>query len=257
MKPEEYKESRKKEAKRERKERRKRTKEEGERKKGGRAGRRKEGREKMKEKKLPFNPASLCPLRCSGIGSWSGVRVELWVHALETIISCLALSSCRSVLQAVLFNVPQGESKCLPSLQLRLFIVSTPGFYRDHRFRWILGHHQQDWWLSVSSAMLILVDIFPWIWNKDLDVVMCVCVCVCVCVHAQSCLTLYNPMDCSPPGYSVHGIFQARILEWVTISSSWEFGFSQLYCQYIFFNWFWKTYWDLVKKVFSKIKDIN
>ena len=31
---------------------------------------------------------------------------------------------------------------------------------------------------------------------------------------AQSCLTLSNPMDCSPPGSSVHGIFQARVLEW-------------------------------------------
>ena len=36
----------------------------------------------------------------------------------------------------------------------------------------------------------------------------------------QSCLTLCNPMDCSPPGYSVHGILQARILQWVAISSS-------------------------------------
>ena len=35
---------------------------------------------------------------------------------------------------------------------------------------------------------------------------------------AQSCLTLCNPMDCSLPGFSVHGILQARILEWVTIS---------------------------------------
>ena len=33
--------------------------------------------------------------------------------------------------------------------------------------------------------------------------------------HAQSC----NPMDCSPPGSSIHGLFQARILEWVAISS--------------------------------------
>ena len=37
---------------------------------------------------------------------------------------------------------------------------------------------------------------------------------------AQSCLTLCNPMDCSPPGSSIHGIFQAGILEWVTISYS-------------------------------------
>ena len=31
---------------------------------------------------------------------------------------------------------------------------------------------------------------------------------------AQSCPTLSDPMDCSPPGSSVHGIFQARVLEW-------------------------------------------
>ena len=36
----------------------------------------------------------------------------------------------------------------------------------------------------------------------------------------QLCLTLCNPMDCSPPGSSVHGILQARILGWVAISSS-------------------------------------
>ena len=39
-----------------------------------------------------------------------------------------------------------------------------------------------------------------------------------VCVHAQ-CLTLCDPMDCSPPGSSIHGISQARILEWIAISS--------------------------------------
>ena len=36
----------------------------------------------------------------------------------------------------------------------------------------------------------------------------------------QSCLTLCDPMDCSLPGSSVHGVLQARILEWVAISSS-------------------------------------
>ena len=35
---------------------------------------------------------------------------------------------------------------------------------------------------------------------------------------AQSCLTLSDPMDCSPPGSSVHGIFQARVLEWGAIA---------------------------------------
>ena len=37
---------------------------------------------------------------------------------------------------------------------------------------------------------------------------------------AQSCLTFSNPMDCSLPGFSIHGILQARTLEWVAISFS-------------------------------------
>ena len=37
---------------------------------------------------------------------------------------------------------------------------------------------------------------------------------------AQSCLTLSNPLDCSLPGSSVHGIFQARVLEWGVIAFS-------------------------------------
>ena len=46
--------------------------------------------------------------------------------------------------------------------------------------------------------------------------VMCVCVCVCV----RLCWTLFDPIDCNLPGSSVHGILQARILEWVAISSA-------------------------------------
>ena len=44
---------------------------------------------------------------------------------------------------------------------------------------------------------------------------------------AQSCPTLSDPMDCSPSGSSVHGIFQARVLEWGAIAFSimfYEFG---------------------------------
>ena len=37
---------------------------------------------------------------------------------------------------------------------------------------------------------------------------------------AQSCPALCDPMDCSPPGFSIHGIFQAWVLEWVAISFS-------------------------------------
>ena len=37
---------------------------------------------------------------------------------------------------------------------------------------------------------------------------------------AQSCPTLSDPVDCSPPGSSIHGIFQARVLEWGAIAFS-------------------------------------
>ena len=41
-----------------------------------------------------------------------------------------------------------------------------------------------------------------------------------LCIVAQACPTLCDPMDCSLPGSSVHGILQARVLEWVAISYS-------------------------------------
>ena len=44
--------------------------------------------------------------------------------------------------------------------------------------------------------------------------------CMCAYSVAMSCPTLRNPMDCSPPGFSVHGILQARIVEWVAMLSS-------------------------------------
>ena len=69
-------------------------------------------------------------------------------------------------------------------------------------------------------------DDFPWhyIW-VPFSLYVCVCVFVCVCIYcrfwflvvkvklAQSCPILCDCMDCSPPGSSVHGILQARILE--------------------------------------------
>ena len=61
---------------------------------------------------------------------------------------------------------------------------------------------------------------------------MCVCVCVCVCVLSRVRL-FANPMDCSLPGSSIHGIFQARTLEWVGISIS-----RQTCTYYLFFGRF-------------------
>ena len=46
-----------------------------------------------------------------------------------------------------------------------------------------------------------------------------VVICMCVCYVASFCLTLCDPVDCRLPGSSVHGILQARILEWVAMPS--------------------------------------
>ena len=53
-------------------------------------------------------------------------------------------------------------------------------------------------------------------------VAVCVCVCVCVRMHtcAQLCLTPCYPMGSSLPGSSIHGILQARIMEWAAMPSS-------------------------------------
>ena len=52
---------------------------------------------------------------------------------------------------------------------------------------------------------------------------LCVCVsvvCILLCMYARSCPTFCDPMGCSQPGSSVHGISQKRTLEWVGVSSS-------------------------------------
>ena len=62
--------------------------------------------------------------------------------------------------------------------------------------------------------------ILRWLYNI-VQVRRQLCVCVCACAQLlQSCLTLCKPMDCSPPGSSVHGILQVKILEWIAISFS-------------------------------------
>ena len=70
----------------------------------------------------------------------------------------------------------------------------------------------------------------------------------------QSCLTLLDPMDCSLPGSSVHGIFQARVLEWVAIafSNPWSRG-TQLRCL-VTFPFYFHSLRDSALKSFSGVR---
>ena len=65
------------------------------------------------------------------------------------------------------------------------------------------------------SCLLLTPIIYPVILQR----MMCLCVCVCA-QSLQSCLTLCISMDCSPPGSSILGILQIRILEWVAMPCS-------------------------------------
>ena len=60
------------------------------------------------------------------------------------------------------------------------------------------------------------------LWYSPVAQIMfvCVCVCVCACLVVQSCLTLCDVVNCSPPGSCVRGIFQAKLLEWVAMPFS-------------------------------------
>ena len=84
---------------------------------------------------------------------------------------------------------------------------------------WALGWHTHysDVCLCHHMAFLLPVclcpDSLPFIKIHSVDCVHMCCMC------AQACLTLCDPMDCSPPGSSVHGILQARRLDWVAMPS--------------------------------------
>ena len=57
---------------------------------------------------------------------------------------------------------------------------------------------------------------------------------------AQLCPTLSDPMDCSPPGSSIHGIFQARVLEWgaIAFSDIYIYIYKYIYITILFFRFF-------------------
>ena len=61
---------------------------------------------------------------------------------------------------------------------------------------------------------------FTYCWSLAWRILIITLLAYAVCLVAQLCPTLCEPMDCSPLGSSVHGILQARILEWVTIPFS-------------------------------------
>ena len=101
-------------------------------------------------------------------------------------------------------------------------------------------------------AHLLLLILMIFVYVVIINEVFCVYIYIQMYIHrhacsvAQLCLTLWDSMDCSPSGSSVHGISQARILEWVAVSfsrgSSWpkdwtHVSFISCNGKWIFYHW--------------------
>ena len=111
------------------------------------------------------------------------------------------------------------------------------------------------------NIVIVAVKIeVSWQWNEGLFlnlflILSCYALIVCVCLSLQSVVTLCNPVDCSLSGSSAHGIFQARILEWVSISSSrgssWHRDWTHVFCiacvgrQILYHCAIWEAQWTL------------
>ena len=122
---------------------------------------------------------------------------------------------------------------CFIYLVLRITHLSCPGLYLTGCTPFFLGlllptsaclgSTSGNHWLEIEGVRKGEASLFlfpsksesnsgdaaspAWLWYS-------------IVLFAQSYPTLCNPMDCSPPGSSVHGLLQARILEWVAISFS-------------------------------------
>ena len=125
-----------------------------------------------------------------------------------------------------------------PSLQFALSISTEIVLRFDKHVQSCNCHQNLEYfvYLPHQKSLMSPSQPHPQPWQPLTCFLPSVCVWVCVCARsvAQSCPALCNPKDCSPPGSSVHGISQPRILEWAAISfskgSSWSRDWTHTSC---------------------------
>ena len=102
----------------------------------------------------------------------------------------------------------KGKFHCILSV---LFSFIFPG---ARITLWLVNSSDEMWRLWIPKLSI------PVSWYSSFLLVFCPLKKKVKVLGTQSCQTLWDPMDCSPPGSSIHGILQARILEWVAIPFS-------------------------------------
>ena len=115
---------------------------------------------------------------------------------------------------AQLFTFVFTSSPIVCGLEILEYLFLLFPLPRIPSLLWLLRNscfHQDLHWTHVPTKFSMEKSE----WSEFLPLL-----CGCVCVCALSCVWLYNPMNYSLPGSSIHGILQARILEWLTIPFS-------------------------------------
>ena len=183
---------------------------------------------------VPTDTSNQCSLDLLQNGDFSVVNSWIW-HSLS--ICCIRLIPSYNFKRAATWARSESlssEADSLSRYEIRPYPLTSKNWYFLLRFSHDLG----SYFLSKTQPHidirheLTLIFTFLWslAWHPHTVLVFCflcfghafVCVCARMHTHIQLLcrVRLCDPMDCSPPGSSVHGIFQARILEWVAISSS-------------------------------------
>ena len=160
--------------------------------------------------------------------SWNHTRKKVvtfsdWLLSLSIWLSDSSLSSegLTGRFLLVMNNIPssEGTAVCL-SANGELVVIKTCVSTFEN---WGKPRETEEKLSPVTPYRDYAVRLLlPFPTFVRVRVCVCVCVWLWVCKRAQSPsrVWLCNLMGCSPPGSSVHGIFQARILKWVAISSS-------------------------------------
>ena len=137
-----------------------------------------------------------------------------WVDSSSVLLcstfTCTGCEACN------LFHPTAGiEKEILEGCHLRQKKMCTECVCMCWMFADISKLWCQIWAISQVTFLLVVAFRGNWMSKCISNTIHCVCI-----LSLQSCLTLCNPMKCSLPGSSVHGILQTRVLEWVAIPFS-------------------------------------
>ena len=120
----------------------------------------------------------------------------------------------------IIVHIKSNQARSTESIYIQnlMYIILMENYWIDYKL--LLPIIQCDSG-QLKATVVKGNPLFKFIFNWEIIAPQCGVGYVCVCVLvAQSCPTLCDPMDCSPPGSSIHRIFQTNILGWIAIHFS-------------------------------------